>query len=305
MKFKTEARGGLKASIIKKNDRGEITDVLYSDNDLVQIDSYESVLESVQLNKTLDMFSFELENKEELIFILDKETLHHDMVDRLSESTHEIKNILAIIASTTMVLKRYLEKDKIVDQKDKCKEMLIDVEVCIQNIIMLLGGLKRSTLSAEKEYCVRFTAFLRNIESEVKTLSENSNIPIELHVDTKEHENRYIFTTGIMLDQVVINLIKNSIYELNRLEKTDSKIDIHISTLEDIFSFSITDNGKGIDSELHDKIFDKGFSTKGSDGNGIGLYLCKKNIEDHGGIFELDRKYQGGARFYFEIPYRK
>ncbi|MGX9788614.1 sensor histidine kinase [Mycobacterium sp. MMS18-G62] len=69
--------------------------------------------------------------------------------------------------------------------------------------------------------------------------------------------------------------------------------------------FTVSDNGIGIDDEFVDKVFVifqrlHGRETYG--GTGIGLALCKKIVEHHGGSIWIDTSYDGGTRFRFTIP---
>jgi signal transduction histidine kinase len=67
----------------------------------------------------------------------------------------------------------------------------------------------------------------------------------------------------------------------------------------------VTDNGIGIDPRYADKIFliFQRLHARGTyDGTGIGLAICKKIVEYHGGTLRLDDGYSGGARFVFTLP---
>ncbi|WIM99513.1 ATP-binding protein [Actinoplanes oblitus] len=71
------------------------------------------------------------------------------------------------------------------------------------------------------------------------------------------------------------------------------------------WSFAVSDNGIGIDPEYADKIFvifQRLHPRDRYDGTGIGLAVCKKVIEHHGGVIELDPAYRDGARFVFTLP---
>jgi signal transduction histidine kinase len=69
--------------------------------------------------------------------------------------------------------------------------------------------------------------------------------------------------------------------------------------------FSLSDNGIGIAPEFADKVFVIFQRLHGRDsytGTGIGLALCKKIVEYHGGAIWIDKTYTGGTRFRFILP---
>ena len=71
------------------------------------------------------------------------------------------------------------------------------------------------------------------------------------------------------------------------------------------WQLTVTDNGIGIPEEFSDKVFVIFQRLHGRDvytGTGIGLALCKKIIEHHGGSIWIDNSYTGGTRFRFTIP---
>ena len=73
----------------------------------------------------------------------------------------------------------------------------------------------------------------------------------------------------------------------------------------DQWLISVSDNGIGIADEFVDKVFVIFQRLHGRDayaGTGIGLALCKKIVEYHGGTIWIDKSYQNGTRFYFTLP---
>jgi len=105
-----------------------------------------------------------------------------------------------------------------------------------------------------------------------------------------------------LLTRLFQNLIANSLKY-----RSDQPPSVHIDAepLDDHWQFSVSDNGIGIEPRHAERIF--GFFERlrdkpECDGTGIGLAVCKRIVEQHGGRIWLDTSYTGGARFCFTLP---
>jgi signal transduction histidine kinase len=68
--------------------------------------------------------------------------------------------------------------------------------------------------------------------------------------------------------------------------------------------YQVLDNGCGMNSKIKKNIFKRFFSTKGSDGTGIGLMITKKIIDEHDGEIEVESKEGTGSTFLIRLPPR-
>ncbi|MGE5847177.1 MAG: ATP-binding protein, partial [Ignavibacteria bacterium] len=104
------------------------------------------------------------------------------------------------------------------------------------------------------------------------------------------------------LRQLFQNLIQNAIKF--KCEK-NPEIKIRSEIKDKYWLFSIKDNGIGIDPKFHERIFtifQRLHSREKYQGTGVGLAICKKIIERHGGQIFVESELNKGAVFYFTIP---
>ena len=104
------------------------------------------------------------------------------------------------------------------------------------------------------------------------------------------------------LGQIFQNLIANALKY-----RGDAPPRIHISAAQegDMCVFSVRDNGIGIDPQYHERvflIFQRLHTREEGSGTGMGLAVCKKIVERHGGRIWLESELGKGATFYFTIP---
>lgn len=109
----------------------------------------------------------------------------------------------------------------------------------------------------------------------------------------------------LQLGQVFQNLIGNAVKFCRNLQPR-----IHISAKRgaDEWLFSVSDNGIGIKGEFFDRIFvmfQRLHTQAEYPGTGIGLAVCKKIIERHGGRIWAESEVGKGSTFYFTIPERQ
>jgi signal transduction histidine kinase len=101
------------------------------------------------------------------------------------------------------------------------------------------------------------------------------------------------------IEQVFVNLVVNAI------EAMPSGGRLEISHVEDGPSLTliIADSGEGIPVENLDRIFDPFFTTKGTGkGTGLGLAVCRKIIEQHGGRISVTSRPGEGTKFFISLP---
>ncbi|MFP4561724.1 MAG: ATP-binding protein [Spirochaetia bacterium] len=100
--------------------------------------------------------------------------------------------------------------------------------------------------------------------------------------------------------QVILNLLRNAAYAVRNNDR--KIIRVIVDEQDDFAVVHIIDNGCGIAEKYLQKIWDTFFTTKGEDGTGIGLEVCRNIVHAHGGRITCFNNESAGATFQFTIP---
>ncbi|MGE5846196.1 MAG: sensor histidine kinase, partial [Ignavibacteria bacterium] len=135
-----------------------------------------------------------------------------------------------------------------------------------------------------------FQIFLiKDLFERIKKLMENdlkvNNIKLIISVEPEKLE---LTADSELIEQVLINLIVNSIYFLKGANNPQIKLAGQIDERGKT-AIKVSDNGPGISEDLQDKIFIPFFSTK-KGGSGIGLSLSRQIMRSHGGSIHISSK---------------
>jgi signal transduction histidine kinase/DNA-binding response OmpR family regulator len=106
------------------------------------------------------------------------------------------------------------------------------------------------------------------------------------------------------VEAAIVNFLENAVDACaSDRNKTDHKISFIVGAVEnDGVYFRITDNGIGIDQETKEKMFTLFFSSKGSQGTGLGLFIAHRVIKQHGGKIQVETWPDKGTAFTITLP---
>jgi two-component system sensor kinase FixL len=115
-------------------------------------------------------------------------------------------------------------------------------------------------------------------------------------------EDRKVLANKVEIEQVLINLIRNSLEAIKSDASIHGRIVLQTRQLpNDCIEITVTDNGPGIRADMVDKIFHP-FQTSKKSGMGMGLSISRSIIDAHGGKLWADLQHSDGAAFGFKLP---
>ena len=210
-------------------------------------------------------------------------------------ASHDLQEPLRMISSYTQLIgRRY--KDKLDADGEEFIEYAVDGATRMQDRIQALLTYSRvGTRGKEFEPT--------DCDTVLEEALSNLQVAIKKSGSVISHDPLPTITAdNIQMVQLFQNLIENGIKFHD-----EKQPEVHVSAKEqeDGWLFSVRDNGIGIDPEYSDRIFliFKRLHAKGEyAGTGVGLALCKKIVERHGGRIWVESEPGKGATFYFTTP---
>jgi C4-dicarboxylate-specific signal transduction histidine kinase len=108
---------------------------------------------------------------------------------------------------------------------------------------------------------------------------------------------------SVAVQQVLVNVLRNSIEALSTMPSKDRRIDIGAAPFDRLVEVVVSDNGPGLPEDQRASIFEPFVTTK-SQGLGLGLSICRTIVEEHGGSIWVTAREMGGAIVHFTLPAR-
>jgi len=252
-----------------------------------------------------------------------------DLIDELQKKQEEIKTIndqldKRVQERTSKLVNANEQLDRFVysashDLSAPLKSILglIHIAKLEQNTSLLYQYLEHMESSVSKLENVIFhlTQFSRNLSPVIQSEFAFKDIVDEvlhdlkyfmsldnLRIIRKYCERDVIYADFLRLKIILTNLITNAIKYRDRM-KTETQISICYKASGNQYIIEVEDNGIGIETKYHDKIFDMFFrGTTSSEGSGLGLFIVKDTVEKLNGHIDLVCEPGIMTRFTITLP---
>lgn len=198
--------------------------------------------------------------------------------DLLNSQKHDFLNNLQVIWGLTLIN----DREKVVSYIQKLTENLKSDKIVINEV-------------KKEEHPYLYTLLINKLHK-----CKDINIDMELNLYDVKYLN---LIDAIDIVNIFGNLIDNAIFEVKELPENLRKICVDVYKEEDNLIVEIFNKGPKIREDVLEKMFSKGFTTKGKEGSGIGLYNVKNIVDKYNGSIEVtsDEEYGTNFRINFKI----
>jgi len=217
------------------------------------------------------------DNLENLVAEKTQQVLKSERLSAIGELSgrlaHDLRNPLSVMKMSVDLIKQSPTDSKISDPTVLKRIDLIEksIDRISHQVDDVLVYVRNSPLNLEN------VSLFDTVQNSLKKI----NVPSDIQIILPKNDVSIDCDT-VKLDAVFINLIVNSIQELNQ----GGKIEIKIFEKNDFINIQFIDSGKGISDEDLPKVLEPLFTTK-QKGTGLGLASCKNIVEQHQGEIKV------------------
>ncbi len=213
-----------------------------------------------------------------------------------SGTAHYLNNILSVIIGKGQLLQRKLEETPHYRDLDVLVKAALDGAQRVSRLQSYAS--KRDKAGTEEP--VDVNQVVREVLEIVGPRLEQEAQLRGIHYDLEITFGDLKPTRGnaAELREVVLNLINNALDAMPR----GGKLAVVTTQESDKLLLFVSDSGIGIPDDLRTKIFEAFFTTKGREGNGLGLSIVKDIVDRHNGQINIDSVPQRGTVFMIQLP---
>ncbi|MCU0433592.1 MAG: ATP-binding protein [Bacteroidia bacterium] len=215
--------------------------------------------------------------------------------------THELRTPLTSIRALAEIVHDNADMDE--QEREQYLNGIVRESERLSYLITQVLKLERYESGRHKLYAqpVNIVSAIGEVAQSVKPLAAARNVTLNLFLPDSM---LLVQADKDMLVQVIYNLVTNAIKFADAQHGT---VNVRLFFDDTEARVMVEDNGKGVEPELRELIFDKFFQARNQtlkkpEGSGLGLAISKRIIEMHGGRIWAEQVQGSGARFIFVLP---
>lgn len=229
---------------------------------------------------------------------LRSEMEHLTRVNTLSEFAgtlaHEINQPLTAIGNYAAAA--HVRLSQMPEADEQTQELLLEVVEQSKragDVIQRLRSLTQPSEESREVFVINSLVF--DIVRLMRAELQRQEVALKLNLEPREHQ---VLVDRILIQQVLMNLIQNSIEAMASVDPDSRVLKISSDRDDGQVRIVVSDSGPGVPEEIGEKVFESFFTTK-SDGMGLGLGISRNIVEGHGGTLKL---MPDGNAFCISLP---
>lgn len=219
----------------------------------------------------------------------------------LGSMSHGIKGMLTALDGGIYLLETGINRK----DPDRTNRAFEQVHHMVERIRKMVLEILYFTKSRELEYQkIDIQDLVSSISETVMPSASRHDIALNISIPPSLGQ---IEVDPDWLQSALVNLLENAVDACSSDKASDQhhiSFDIFLKDTDHV-CFRIKDNGIGMDQETREKMFTLFFSSKGSKGTGLGLFIANHVIRQHGGTIVVTSEVKSGSEFEICIPCNK
>jgi len=210
---------------------------------------------------------------------------------------HELNQPLAAILSNAQAARRFIASGSL--EANELSSILDDIVRDDKRAGSVIHHLREMI---GKRPAARESCNLNDLVREVVELLHGELVSVKIGVRfSLAGELPSVVAARVELQQVLMNLLVNAMHAMKDTPGDRRSIEVETRATPGSIVLRVRDQGHGVQQDQLPVIFDPFFSTKVG-GLGMGLSICRRIIENHGGKISAHNHFDGGASFEFTLP---
>jgi len=206
---------------------------------------------------------------------------------------HEVRNPLTSIRGFAATIHDSLE--------DLTPEMIREFSQVIMEDAERLAGIIEEVRNYSKRTGYEMVPSpLTQVAEETLSFTKFDTLLRRMKIERDFRAEPCVMVNRGKMKQVLLNILRNAAQAID--DPRAGVIRVAVRQEDGFGVLSVTDNGTGIPVEKQGRIFEPFYTTKGEEGTGLGLQICKQIVENHGGTIDFVSQVGVGTTFSIRLP---
>lgn len=257
---------------------------------------FRDISEWVESEEALRLAREEMESQRQHLAHMERLSTTGEMAAGIA---HEVNQPLTAISNYSRVARRLLTEQplnttKFTELLDKLSMQAVRASDVIQRMRGFVKKPDDTVTTIEANTVIQEVIALAEVDSRINDVS--------VHFEPQPDMPLLVIDV-VQIEQVTLNLIRNAMESMVEANNRQQGVLVTTELDEGQVVFQVIDQGVGVIEESAPHIFAPFYTTK-SNGMGMGLSICQSIISAHGGKIGFYNNTNGGATFYFSLPYK-